>query len=104
MRALQHQSQDTEWKIVAKMLTRVSHRRIVRTKNGENHLCVAERLKRTPFFVETIFCLAVIMGEISESRRNLGWNGSGVCLLYRQNPERFSGEILRWAEIRNRAS
>ena len=40
MRALQHQSQDMERKIVAIMLTRVSHGRIVRTKNRET-TCVS---------------------------------------------------------------
>src|SRR2546428_10493718 len=51
MRALQHQSQDMEWKIAAIMVTRVSHGTIVRTKNGET-TCVSRDAWLYPLFLE----------------------------------------------------
>jgi hypothetical protein len=35
----------------------------------DSHSCDAKLLKHTPLFVETIFCLVLIMGEPAESGR-----------------------------------
>ena len=32
---------------------------------------------KTPYFPETISCLALILGESHDSGRNLGWDGNG---------------------------
>jgi hypothetical protein len=50
MRALQHQSQDMKWKIVAIMLTRVSHGVIVKTENGESTCASRDAWLIPPFW------------------------------------------------------
>ena len=52
----------------------------IRVENG----CVVVSLLRRgmlraipPFFLETISCLVVIMGEIGDSGHNLGWDDDG---------------------------
>src|SRR3989442_13442107 len=50
MRALQHQSQDTEWKIVAIMLAQPSYGTIVGTKNGESPCASRDAWLIPPFW------------------------------------------------------
>src|SRR2546426_10088774 len=62
--ALQHQSQDTEWKIVAIMLTRVSHGTIVRTKNGET-TCASRDAWLIPLFWRSNSLSGLDSGRVS---------------------------------------
>src|SRR6266571_8445064 len=63
-----------------------------------DRLCRVKSLKHTLFFLD-ISCPAVILGKTCCSGDDTGLDGSGVCLLYRWNPERFSGENLWYRQI-----
>src|SRR5712691_1962225 len=53
----------------------------------------------TYLFFPGYSCPAVILGKTCCSGDDTGLDGSGVCLLYRRNPERFSGENLWYRQI-----
>ena len=94
MRALQHQSQDMEWKIAAIMVTRVSHGTIVRTKNGETTCVSRDAWLIPPFFGEVTRCLASTLGESLHSRRTPGLDRKAKLAIISAKPELFSRESL----------
>src|SRR3989441_12889311 len=95
MRALQHQSQDTEGKIVAIMLAQPSHGTIVGTKNGESACASRDAWLIPPFFWGVVTrCLASILGESQDSKRNPCLDRKAKLAIISAKPERFSGESL----------
>src|SRR3989442_14787451 len=65
-----------------------------RNKERGKHLCVARCLANTPFFGEVTRCLASILGESQDSKRNPCLDRKAKLAIISAKPERFSGESL----------
>src|SRR5712691_5070245 len=65
-----------------------------KNKERRNHLCVARCLANTPFFGEVTRCLALILGESQDSKRNPCLDRKAKLAIISAKPERFSGESL----------
>jgi hypothetical protein len=53
---------------------------------------------KTPYFLETISCLALILGEMGDSGRDSGFRWTWKEA---DNPQRISGELLGGSQIRD---
>ncbi len=60
-----------------------------------------ETVDTYPPFPRTIPCPAVIVGETGDSSLGLGFDRKGKIAVISANPERFSGEILGYSQIRD---
>jgi hypothetical protein len=56
------------------------------------------RVAKTPYFPETISCLALIIGDTGDSGRNSGFRWTWKVA---DNPERVSGELKWVSQIRD---
>src|SRR5437867_11923864 len=52
----------------------ISPERLLSLMSGKAALAMRGSVAKTPYFPKTISCLAVIMGEIGDSRHNPGWD------------------------------
>jgi hypothetical protein len=59
-----------------------------------------DRVAKTPYFPETISCLARILGETGDSGYNLGWDGDGKMATI---PNEFRESSWRVSRIEIRA-
>ena len=55
----------------------ISPERLLSLTSGKAAFATRGSVAKTPYFPETISCLAVIMGEIGDSRHNPGWDENG---------------------------
>jgi len=55
----------------------ISPERLLSLMSGKAALATRDRVAKTPYFPKTISCLAVIMGEVGDSRHNPGWDENG---------------------------
>src|SRR5947208_15535829 len=55
----------------------ISPERLLSLTSGKAAFATRGSVAKTPYFPETISCLAVIMGEIGDSGHNPGWDEDG---------------------------
>jgi len=82
------------------MLTRPSHGTIVETEKGETTCVSRGVVAKTPYFLETISCLALILGETGDSGHSPCLDDSGKKTTI---PNKFRESLRRVSRIEFRA-
>src|SRR5437867_10149365 len=80
----------------------ISPERLLSLTSGKAAFAARGSVAKTPYFPETISCLAVIMGESGDSGHNLVLVDNRRYGKSRAASERFPTDLLRCSQIRDR--